>query len=128
MKKYTYLGAVDDSDARLQRTSYQYDANNRMVSFKVFASAGVATITNQQYYFYDDMNRVSTIKDKDLNRIIEYKYLDRGPLEQVILGGVSQTSGTKNSIFLSYSWYDKKKSRLLVFLRVKIVFETIFRL
>ncbi|MDB5051606.1 MAG: hypothetical protein JWO30_4677 [Fibrobacteres bacterium] len=96
-----YLGVVKDAKARLQDTWYAYDSLGRRTRLVHYTSASETSGANSEFYHYDFLGRVDTIRGPSSKPLAAYHYAEWGPFDQVKLGG--NASGD-SAVEVSYAY------------------------
>lgn len=87
---WKYIGPERDSASRLQDCWYDYDELGRMISYRNYTAADSSAISNAEFYHYDFAGRVDSIADWATGKsLVHYRYLNWGPLREIILGGTA---------------------------------------
>jgi RHS repeat-associated protein len=102
---WKYIGPERDATKRLQDCWYTYDDMGRVGSFINYVAADSSTISIGEAYHYDFMGRVDSIADVTQGKpLAHYRYLNWGPLREVILGG---TASHDSAAYVKFNYHSQ---------------------
>lgn len=85
-ESYEYNGYILDQAKRWQKTTQQFDLQNRLVERSIFPDAGSATADVRFTYFYNLLGSLDEIRDKNNVVAAKYYYNSIGQLSGIDVG------------------------------------------